>query len=148
MKEFKRYYENGNLHRTDGPAVENENGYKAWYLNGKHLTETEFNEWFKINTLEVQKQKDLERLGELVSNDAPQSEIDSLKQEIIDKYHPKPDPFLEPLTKFLIWWESNGTLESSINKFHELFDHLLPQTPTDSNPGNKDSEIDALSMNS
>ena len=27
--------ENGNLHRTDGPAVEDENGYQAWYLNGK-----------------------------------------------------------------------------------------------------------------
>ena len=27
---------NGNLHREDGPAIENINGcYKAWYLNGK-----------------------------------------------------------------------------------------------------------------
>jgi hypothetical protein len=27
----------GNLHREDGPAVENIDGYKAWYLNGKQI---------------------------------------------------------------------------------------------------------------
>lgn len=28
------------LHRTDGPAIENINGYKAWYLNGRlHRTD-------------------------------------------------------------------------------------------------------------
>jgi hypothetical protein len=28
------------LHRTDGPAIERANGYKAWYFNGKlHRTD-------------------------------------------------------------------------------------------------------------
>lgn len=28
------HYKNGLLHREDGPAVENVNGFKAWYKNG------------------------------------------------------------------------------------------------------------------
>ena len=31
----KRWYLNGELHRTDGPAVENANGNKYWYLNNE-----------------------------------------------------------------------------------------------------------------
>ena len=35
----RRYYNNaGHLHRTEGPAVERANGYKAWYQNGIALT--------------------------------------------------------------------------------------------------------------
>lgn len=30
----KRWWLNGELHRTDGPAVEHADGSKAWYLNG------------------------------------------------------------------------------------------------------------------
>ena len=34
------WYLNGELHRTDGPAVEYANGNKYWYLNGKfHRTD-------------------------------------------------------------------------------------------------------------
>ena len=29
------YYMNGKLHREDGPAIDNFNGYKEWWLNGK-----------------------------------------------------------------------------------------------------------------
>ena len=39
------WYLNGELHRTDGPAYEGDNGYKAWYLNGKRYSEEE---WKKI----------------------------------------------------------------------------------------------------
>lgn len=28
------YYKNGQLHREDGPALEYDNGYQKWYLNG------------------------------------------------------------------------------------------------------------------
>lgn len=38
-----RWKLNGCLHRENGPAVEGQNGYKAWYLNGQSLTEDEFN---------------------------------------------------------------------------------------------------------
>jgi len=36
-----KWYLNDKLHREDGPAVECADGYKAWYLNGKKLTEAE-----------------------------------------------------------------------------------------------------------
>ena len=29
------WYLNGKLHRVDGPAVANADGYKCWFLNGK-----------------------------------------------------------------------------------------------------------------
>jgi antitoxin component YwqK of YwqJK toxin-antitoxin module len=36
----KRWYQNGKIHRTDGPAVENADGDKEWYQNGKlHRTD-------------------------------------------------------------------------------------------------------------
>jgi hypothetical protein len=34
----------GKLHKEDGPAVENANGYEAYYINDKGLTEQEFND--------------------------------------------------------------------------------------------------------
>ena len=40
----KFWYQYGKLHREDGPAVELANGTKYWYLDGKELTEAEFNE--------------------------------------------------------------------------------------------------------
>jgi hypothetical protein len=38
----KLWYQHDNIHRDDGPAVEYANGRKFWYLNNKHLT---FDEW-------------------------------------------------------------------------------------------------------
>jgi len=32
----KLWYFNGNLHRKDGPAIENATGTKVWFLNGKY----------------------------------------------------------------------------------------------------------------
>ena len=37
------WYLNGEHHREDGPAIENESGTKFWYLNGKELSEKKFN---------------------------------------------------------------------------------------------------------
>jgi len=42
----KRYYKDKSmtiLHRLDGPAVEFADGYKVWYVDGKYLSEKEFN---------------------------------------------------------------------------------------------------------
>jgi uncharacterized protein YgiM (DUF1202 family) len=39
----KCWYLNNKLHREDGPAIERSNGEKYWYLNDEHLTEEEFN---------------------------------------------------------------------------------------------------------
>ena len=44
----KYWFLNGNLHREDGPACEYANGDKRWYIDGKELTEAEFNK--KINS--------------------------------------------------------------------------------------------------
>jgi hypothetical protein len=47
----KSWWINGKLHREDGPAIVWARGYKAWYLNGKRLTEEEFNA--RMNPVEL-----------------------------------------------------------------------------------------------
>ena len=39
----KVWYLNDKRHRTDGPAFEGSNGTKTWCIEGKELTEAEFN---------------------------------------------------------------------------------------------------------
>ena len=42
----KKWYLNGQLHRTDGPAIEWSDGTKEWYLNGqRHRTDGPAIEW-------------------------------------------------------------------------------------------------------
>ena len=43
----KFWYHNDRLHRTGGPAVEWANGHKEWWINGVILTEAEFNQAVK-----------------------------------------------------------------------------------------------------
>ena len=43
----KPWYQNDILHRTDGPAIECPGGINSWWLNGKILTEQEYNERIK-----------------------------------------------------------------------------------------------------
>lgn len=38
----KKWYRIGYLHRADGPAVEYANGHTEWWINGKNLTQEEF----------------------------------------------------------------------------------------------------------
>jgi hypothetical protein len=40
----KVWYLNGQRHRTDGPAAEWPNGTKAWWVDGRHLT---FDQWIE-----------------------------------------------------------------------------------------------------
>ncbi len=40
----KEWWEHGKLHRLDGAAIEYADDGKAWFINGEHLTESEFNE--------------------------------------------------------------------------------------------------------
>ncbi len=40
----KSWYRRGELHCEHGPAIERASGYKAWYLDGKKLTEAEWEE--------------------------------------------------------------------------------------------------------
>ena len=39
----KYWYQYGKLHRTDGLAIELIDGNCGWFLNGKELTEDQFN---------------------------------------------------------------------------------------------------------
>jgi hypothetical protein len=46
----KMYYKNGELHREDGPAIENASGVKFWYLNGQlHREDGPACEWSNNN---------------------------------------------------------------------------------------------------
>jgi hypothetical protein len=38
----KWWYQHGQLHREDGPAIEYADGTKYWFINGEKLTESEF----------------------------------------------------------------------------------------------------------
>ena len=38
----KYWYQNDELHRLDGPAIEWSDGYKYWFIEGKELTGAEF----------------------------------------------------------------------------------------------------------
>ena len=51
----KRWYFGGLLHRTDGPAIEHSNGGKRWYINGVELSEEQY--------LKRTRNKKLELLG-------------------------------------------------------------------------------------
>jgi len=51
--ETKAWYLNGELHRTDGPAIEFVIGSKHWYLNGIEYTETEFNNFLLIENFKL-----------------------------------------------------------------------------------------------
>jgi len=44
---YKAWWVNGKHHRLDGPAVEYADGSKEWYVKGKQLTEKEFNKYIK-----------------------------------------------------------------------------------------------------
>ena len=39
---YKAWFLNGKRHREDGPAVEYPEGFKAWFLNNRRYTEEEF----------------------------------------------------------------------------------------------------------
>jgi len=41
----KLWYQNGRLHSTDGPAIECANGTKWWYIDGINYAEKEFREY-------------------------------------------------------------------------------------------------------
>ena len=44
---------NGKMHREDGPACEWADGYKAWFLNGKQLTEPQWKAQTQKHTIVI-----------------------------------------------------------------------------------------------
>ena len=57
----KEWHQNGKRHRTDGPAIEYADGDKFWYLEGQELTEAEFNAKskpsFEVKVVEIDGKK-------------------------------------------------------------------------------------------
>ena len=51
----KLWYQNGKLHRLDGPAVENAYGIKEWWIEGQNYTEEQFNKITNPRSLEGKK---------------------------------------------------------------------------------------------
>ncbi len=39
---YKSWWINGERHREDGPAIERNDGYKAWYLNDTEYSEQDY----------------------------------------------------------------------------------------------------------
>jgi hypothetical protein len=44
QRNAEHWYQHGKLHREDGPAIEHANGTRKWYLNGQRL---DFDEWLQ-----------------------------------------------------------------------------------------------------
>jgi hypothetical protein len=42
------WYVNGKLHRENGPAIENSDGHKDWYFDGKKYCEEEYKRIIKL----------------------------------------------------------------------------------------------------
>ena len=49
---FQQWWQNDKRHRLDGPAVEYANGHKEWWIEGKQLTQEEFNKQTHKSTCE------------------------------------------------------------------------------------------------
>jgi len=49
----KELYKEGKLHRDNGPAIEDNYGYKAWYYENKYIDCNSTEEFLKIINLKV-----------------------------------------------------------------------------------------------
>jgi hypothetical protein len=67
----KIWYLNDMIHREDGPAVEDEDGYKAWYLDNVWYTESQ-------HKAEMARRKNTLN-GKIVTIDGKQYELAEIK---------------------------------------------------------------------
>ena len=63
------WYVNDMLHRVDGPAIEWSDGHKEWYVNGKEMTEEQFNQWRAENNPIKESRSDI--IKQLASMEVP-----------------------------------------------------------------------------
>jgi len=106
-KEYKvssiRYYLDGKLHRTDGPAIEFVNGTKMWYQNGKyHRVEGPATEYSGNN-------KHWYQHGKLHRNDGPAREYSNGEKEWYQhgKLHRNDGPAVESSTGSKSWYQND-----------------------------------------
>ena len=50
---IRKHYKNGDLHRTDGPAIEGLNIENFWFVNGKQLSKTQVEDWIQENSIDL-----------------------------------------------------------------------------------------------
>jgi hypothetical protein len=113
MKEYRN--EEGQLHRLDGPAVENSNGDKFWYQNGKlHRVDGPAEEILNVYKAWYQ-------YGKLHREDGPAVELSNgtKKWYINNVLHRLDGPAIE---------YDDGTVEYSINGNYYLYEEFLQLT--------------------
>jgi hypothetical protein len=83
----KHWYLNGERHRTDGPAVEYDDGTKAWYLNGKqHRTDgpaVEYADGDKYWYLNNIRYTEIAFYQELIRTTDDESKVETYKRKLV-----------------------------------------------------------------
>jgi hypothetical protein len=98
------YLNNGLLHRIDGPAWEYANGRKYWIVNGKQMTEKQFNKWrAKNNPI---KESRAENLKHLASMEVPYR----VDEDGTEYYKTKDGYRHEDINGFKAWYNAKGKL--------------------------------------
>lgn len=83
----KRYYENDQLHRLDGPAVEGADGIHDWYFYGKYKgtsisnNDGTFNHYINGNAIPLEKFKSILMSNEL-NETLPENQVIKKKNKI------------------------------------------------------------------
>ena len=54
----KYWFVDGKVHRLDGPAVEFASGTKAWWINDKELSTEEVEDWLEENNIDLKTEED------------------------------------------------------------------------------------------
>ena len=98
----KAWYINGKPHRTDGPAFESNDGYKSWWLYGIEMTEQEWKERImKIIPIQMTKDTFNSMFGRF-SDDCEKYVSVYLLLEFIESHDTRDPDFKEDLFKFII----------------------------------------------
>ena len=98
------YGNNWSFHRTDGPAIERADGTKYWIVNGKYMSEKQFNKWrAKNNPI---KESRAENLKQLALMEIPYK-VDNDGTEV---YKTKDGYRVEDIDGFKVWYNAKGKL--------------------------------------
>jgi len=98
----KAWYENGRLHRLNGPAYVTDTGTKEYWINGVELTEEEWKERImKITPIQMTKDTFNSMFGRF-SDDCEKYVSVYLLLEFIESHDIEDPDFKEDLFKFII----------------------------------------------
>ena len=75
------------LHRLDGPAYEWSYGSKDWYINGKHMSEEQFNQWrAKHNPITENRKDNIMQLAMYEKEMQDILDTNPILQAVVDHY--------------------------------------------------------------